>query len=280
MAIAITGADGQLGLELCQQLGPRALPLKRSQFDLTNPSQMRKVLRELRPEAVINCAAYTLVDKAETERDQAHQINATAVGTLVEVCAELSRPLVQISTDYVFGVGSSAGPHDEHAAIHPQGVYAQTKAAGEIEAARWEQHIIVRTCGLYGHAPEKPNFVKTMLRLGRERSQLKIVSDQQCTPTYVAHLAQAVQYLLDSSTWGLYHVVNQGQTTWYEFASEIFKQANIEIELLPITTEEYNAPAPRPRDSRLDTSKYQSLGGPALPHWRDALTEYLGKISH
>ncbi len=275
MVIAISGADGQLGREFCRQLGPRAVGLNRARFNLTNPAQIRSVLLEIRPEAVINCAAYTLVDKAEAEPDLCQSINADAVGHLAEVCEELDCPLVQISTDYVFGEGSGSGPHAEDAAIHPQGVYAQTKAAAEVQAARWAKHLIVRTCGLYGHAAEKPNFVKTMLRLGRERAQLKVVADQQCTPSYVAHVAQAISFLLHSQAWGLFHVVNQGHTTWYEFAEEIFRQANMRIELLPITTEEYGAPAPRPRDSRLDTSKYAATGGPELPTWQKALAEYL-----
>lgn len=273
MTIAVTGADGQLGSELCRQLGRHATPLNRAGLDLTNVEQIRKVFNDLRPQAVINSAAYTQVDKAESEPELCRKINADAVGHLAKICAELNCPLVQISTDYVFGVQSGTGPHDELSPISPESVYAQTKAEGERQAAMMPKHIIVRTCGLYGHA-DKPNFVKTMLRLGRERSQLKIVADQQCTPSYVGDVAAATLALLDQSAWGLFHVVNEGFTTWYDFAGEIFRQAKIEVELIPLTTEEYGAPAPRPRDSRLDTSKYAAVG-PKLRLWQDALAEYL-----
>jgi len=275
MSIAVTGAEGQLGIEFCRQLGTDAIALNRANFDLTQPDQLRQTLEKLQPKAIINCAAYTMVDLAESDPETCQKINADAVGILSEICNELDAPLVQISTDYVFGDDNQTGPHTEAHPIHPLGVYAQTKAAGEQQAAQFAKHIIVRTCGLYGHAPHKPNFVKTMLRLGQERSQLSIVSDQHCTPSYVVDVAAATLHLLKSSAWGLYHVVNQGETTWLDFAAEIFRQANLSVELAPITTAEYGAAAPRPKDSRLDSSKYTALAGPELPHWKEAITAYL-----
>lgn len=275
MSIAVTGANGQLGLELCRQLGSRATPLARPSFDLTDSDGMSVALRKLRPQAVINCAAYTQVDRAETEVDACRAINANSVAHLAEICNDLNCPLVQISTDYVFGDPVAAGPHGELAPINPQGVYARTKAEGETAAMSAGRNIVIRTCGLYGHTTDKPNFVKTMLRLGRERPRLTIVADQHCTPTSVIDVARAAIFLLDSSSWGLYHVVNAGYTTWFDFAAEIFHQAAISVELAPITSEEYNAPAPRPRDSRLDCTKYIAQGGPAMSRWQDALSVYL-----
>jgi dTDP-4-dehydrorhamnose reductase len=194
----------------------------------------------------------------------------------VTACRQLQCPLVQISTDYVFAGNRPPGrPWRESDEPHPQGIYALSKLHGEQQAAQWEKHFVVRTCGLYGRSPHNNNFVETMLRLGRERNHLRVVDDQHCTPTYVAHLAAAVLFLLQTENYGIYHIVNSGATTWHEFAGEIFRQARMAVELQPITTAEYGAAAPRPAYSVLDTGKYRGLGGPEMPPWREALAEYL-----
>jgi dTDP-4-dehydrorhamnose reductase len=278
MRIAVTGAGGQLGGELCRRLQQAAAPLDVPDFDLTDRELVRRALLALRPDAVINTAAFTLVDRAEQEPERCWNINATGVGYLADVCEELRCPLVQISTDYVFGDDADRRtPYCEDDPPGPQGVYGKSKLGGEQQAARWAQHLIVRTCGLYGTpGPKTPgNFVETMLRLGKERSSLRIVDDQHCTPSYVPHVARAVLFLLESGARGTFHVVNGGATTWYDFAVEIFRQAGLKIALARITTAEYGALAPRPQYSVLDTSRYRSLGGPPLPSWQDALAEYL-----
>jgi dTDP-4-dehydrorhamnose reductase len=304
MTIVVTGAYGQLGGELCRQLGSAAVPLDIDTLDLTDGPATVERIAAIRPEAVINCAAYTAVDKAESEPEKCRAVNATAVEHLVRACARLDCPLVQISTDYVFGaVPSVPRPWREDDPCHPQGVYAQTKFEGEQAAAKHEKRLIVRTCGLYARPsdPRAANFVKTMLRLGAERPELRIVDDQHCTPTFVPHLAGAILFLLGvdgescgaavsaagagatpapqgkPAPWGTYHVTNTGAATWREFAAEIFRQAGMQVAIRPITTAEYGAPAARPSYSVLDTSAYHRLGGPAMPDWKAALAEYFAE---
>lgn len=279
MNIAVTGAGGQLGGELCRRLGERAVGLDVPQFDLTDAEGVLQTLTDLRPDAVINTAAYTLVDRAEQDADRCRHINADGVARLAEACRRLDVPLVQISTDYVFGSDlNRTTPYREDDTPGPLGVYAQSKLEGEAQAAGWSKHVIVRTCGLYGRrGPQTSasNFVDTMLRLRREGKPLRIVDDQQCTPSYVPHVATAILFLLEAGHFGTYHVVNRGATTWYGFASEIFRLSGLQVPMERITTAQYGAPAPRPLYAVLDTSKYHALGGPAMPTWQDALAEYL-----
>lgn len=281
MSIIVTGAYGQLGGELCRQLGDRAVGLDIDSLDLTDGDAVHKRMLELRPGAIINCAAYTQVDRAEEEPELCRAVNAEAVGHLARACGELDCPLVQISTDYVFGASpDSARPWREDDPTAPRGVYAETKLEGERLAAQHPKHFVVRTCGLYARAGDEKakNFVRTMLRLGETRSELRVVDDQRCTPTYVPHLARALLFLLGDSgppaPWGTYHVTNTGETTWREFAIEIFRQAGLQVSVSPITTAEYGAAASRPPYSVLDANKYHRLGGPAMPDWKAAIAEY------
>ena len=274
--IAIIGANGQLGRELCRQLGARACPFARPALDVTQSSQVWRVLSELRPDAIVNCTAYTQVDKAETDLETCMRVNVDAVGHLADAAAALNCPLVHISTDYVFGADRNRKtPYCESDAPAPQGAYARSKAAGERRAADWEKHLIIRTCGLFGPSPHRNNFVETMLRLAERRDHLRVVDDQHCNPTFVNYLARAVLYLLESDAHGIFHIVSKGETTWYRFAREIFRLAEVEVSVEPITSEQFGAIAPRPHYSVLDTSKYLALGGPGLPPWQDGLAEYL-----
>ncbi len=282
MKIVVTGAYGQLGGELARQLGDDAVPLDVDTLDLTDGPAVLHRLLQLKPEAVINCAAYTQVDQAESEPQACRAVNVTAVEHLARACGRLDCSLVQISTDYVFtGDPDRAVPYREDDAPSPEGVYARTKLEGERAAARHAKHLIVRTCGLYARPsdPRANNFVKTMLRLANSRNELNVVADQHCTPSYVPHVAKAILFLAgvsrrEPAAWGTYHVVNRGETTWHDFAAEIFRQAGIEMTLHPITTAEYAAAAPRPAYSLLDSTKYHALGGPAMPTWQGALEEY------
>lgn len=283
MKIFVTGAHGQLGLQLCRLLGEEAHGTDIDTLDLTDRQAVLRTLEELRPRAVINCAAYTRVDDAEKHRDLCFGANAEAVAHLAEASTRLDIPLLQVSTDYVFGVvPRDARPWLEDDATTSQGVYAQSKLAGEQAARRNPRHFVVRSCGLYGHPARwhvGPNFVDTMLRLGRERSELQIVADQTCTPTFVRHLARAIAFLLSTEAYGTYHVTNTGAATWCEFAAAVFRLAGLSVAIQPITTEAYGAAAPRPRYSVLDTTRYHALGGPAMPCWQDALAEYLSTTS-
>jgi len=287
MKILVTGAYGQLGGELCRQLKSDAIPRDVDTLDLTRGPTVTREILELRPEAVINCAAYTQVDLAESEVGKCRAVNVQAVEHLAAVCRAIDCPLVQISTDYVFGgrqVRGKAYREDERPS--PQGVYAQSKYDGESAAGGHAKHLIVRTCGLYARPSDEKakNFLKTVLRFGRSRPELKIVADQHCTPSYVPHVARAVLALLgvtrpEPAPWGIYHVTNRGQTTWYEFAVEAFRLAGMETSLAPISTAEYGAAAPRPAYSVLDTTAYHRLGGPAMPDWKQALREYFDELT-
>lgn len=281
--IAVTGARGQLGGELCRQLGAKAVGLDLPEFDLLDYDGVRRTLLQMRPSAIVHAAAYTAVDRAEEDAERCFAVNATATGVLTEVARELDCPLLYVSTDYVFGgEPHRTEPFRENDPASPQGVYARSKYEGELKVLMWEKHFIVRTCGLYGRlGPNSPgNFVETMIRLGQTGRVLRVVDDQYCTPSYVVHVARAIGYLLSTSMYGTFHIVNDGFTTWYRFAREIFAILNQPVEIVPITTEEYGAKAPRPRFSVLDTSKYQRfVDAPPLPHWKDALAEYLQQRS-
>jgi dTDP-4-dehydrorhamnose reductase len=314
MRIVITGSQGQLGAELCRQYAAegsagltqagsedvsesgsvgsepgrvasepgRVAPvvgLDLPDFDLTDRDCVLTTLLRLRPEVIINTAAFTRVDKAEQEPALCRRVNVDGVKHLVEACRELDCTLVQISTDYVFGrdAGRTA-PYRETDEPGPLGIYGQTKLDGERLAAQWSKHFVVRTCGLYGRLGPRSagNFVETMLRLGAAGRSLRVVDDQHCTPTNVSHLAQAIRFLARTTAYGTYHVVNAGETTWYELAREILRQAGLDVPIEPITTAEYRALAPRPAYSVLDTHKYHALDRrPAMASWQDALTEYL-----
>ncbi len=288
MKIAVTGAAGQLGSELCRQLGPEAVPLTHDTLDLTRQSAVLERILGLRPDAVINCAAYTRVDQAESEPQKCRAVNVTAVEYLAGACGEIGCPLVQISTACVFsGADGRTRPYREDDPPSAQGVYAQTKLDAERAVARHVKHLIVRTCGLYA-APTQSlagNFVKTILHASRCRKTLRVVSDRHCTPSYVPHVARAVLFLVGRgavtrSAWGTYHVTNRGATTWYGFAQQIVRHAGLEVTLEPITAAAYGAAAPRPAYSVLDTAAYHRLGGPAMPDWQSALAEYFGHREH
>ncbi len=311
MAVLVTGALGQLGGELCRRLGREAVgvdvlagtdaagaaaslhvgaenrPFQLQRLDLTNRRQVLETIRRVRPAALINCAAYTAVDQAEKEPERAEAVNATAVSNLAEVCAEVDCPLIQISTDYVFGGQSLGRPWREDDQPEPQCVYAATKLRGEQAAAQWTKHIIVRTCGLYARPSDAraKNFVRTILRFARHGRTLQVVNDQHCTPSYVPHVAEAVLFLAGlgdrglPAPWGIYHVTNRGQTTWYDFAVEIVRLAGIDVPVAPITSAEYGALARRPSYSVLDTSRYHAVGGPQMPDWQTALGEYFSQQS-
>jgi dTDP-4-dehydrorhamnose reductase len=246
--------------------------------DLCDHARVREVLLRAAPEAVINAAGYTQVDLAEKEERQCMQANAEAVENLACCSAELECTLMQVSTDYVFSASTMCDrPFQESDTPSPQGVYARSKLAGEQAAACWSKHSIVRTCGLYGPLvkPSQRNFVETILRLAGRHDRLRVVNDQRCSPSYVRDIACGMLFLVQRRLFGIYHVVNHGSVTWYEFAREILKLSKITTPLDPITSNEYAAPAARPSYSVLSTAKFRALGGPALQAWESALADYL-----
>ncbi|MEY4179990.1 MAG: hypothetical protein RLY70_3564 [Planctomycetota bacterium] len=274
--IVVTGANGQLGGELCRRLGAHARSVARDEFPLEDPEAAISWLRRERPRTVVHCAAYTAVDRAETEPERCLAVNAEAVRQLVEAAREMEIRWVQVSTDYVFGADAARHwPYRETDPTGPLGVYARSKLLAEAYVATLPRHLIVRACGLYSAWPGSVNFPATILRLAGERPRLRVVADQRCSPTYAPHLAAAICFLLEREAGGLFHIAGGGETTWHEFATELLRQAGMEVPIDAITTEQFGARAARPRYSVLDCSKYLTLGGPALPPWREALAEYL-----
>lgn len=289
MAILITGASGQLGSELCARLGRCAAGLGADRLDVTDSAAVTARCESEPPDAVINCAAYTAVDRAEHDVNRCFAVNAEAVATLAATCRRLDIPLVHVSSDYVFGGDRGRmQPYVEDDAPAPLSVYGASKLAGERNAATWRRHIIVRTCGLYTAArPQQPvwNFAQTMLRLARERDVIRVVDDQICSPTYVPNLAAAVQFLMEREAYGTYHVVDRGATSWCGFAAELFRQAGLPTRVEPISTEEFVAErvrsggsvapiAPRPAYSVLDARKYERLGGPPMMAWQEGIAAF------
>ncbi len=276
--IAIVGAQGQLGFEICRLLGSEAIPLDLPEFDILDADQVMRSLRDQQVDSIVNCAAYTQVDRAEQQPEICHAVNADGVRNLALAAKNLNCPLVQISTDYVFCGYQGSEPIDEQQTPIPLGAYATSKLAGEVAARQHDQHLVIRTCGLYSNSPRASNFVLTMLRLAQSGNPLRIVDDQHCTPTCAKQLAAAVIHLLRSGTAGTYHLVNSGHTTWFEFAKTLFDACDLHPELIPISTAEFAAAAPRPRWSVLNTDKYRSHGGPAMTSWQQALRDFLNTI--
>lgn len=285
MRIALIGSTGQLGSDLLPRLqtaGHEVIPLRHADIEITDAANVATVLEPMRPALVLNTAAYNLVDKAEDEPDAAMSVNAAGPQNLARLCAAQNWRMMHISTDYVFdgATGPAFRPWTELDPAIPTGRYALSKWTGEqLVQKECTRSFVVRTCGLFGIAAlrgaGKGNFVETMLRLGRERKQLRVVDDQRCTPTSTADLADALVKLIATDGFGLYHATNSGSMTWCEFAQEIFRLAKLDVEVIPISTAEFGAKAERPSYSVLDCSKLASVIGEPLPDWRDAIARYL-----
>ncbi len=280
--IAIIGASGQLGSEFRRLLGERAIAIRHSQLEISDPLSVRQALIAADPDFVINAAAYNWVDKAEDEPQVAYAVNALGPRNLALACAERSIPLLHVSSDYVFGLDARDTPYSETDTPGPLGAYGLSKLAGEyFVRSLCPQHYVVRTCGLYGHAEAvgKGNFVKTMLRLGRERGHVRVVDDQYCTPTSAADLAEALVDLIQTEAFGLYHLTNRGQTTWYDFTREIFEIANVNATIEAISTAEFGAKARRPANSLLNCDKAAGVLHGHMPPWHDAVARYLSSLN-
>ena len=281
--IVIVGA-GQLGQELAEQLGDRATLLSHREVELTQRDSLTEVLTVLRPDVVINAAAYNLVDEAERAPDQAFAVNSLGVRGLSLVCRDLGCRLIHFSTDYVFGLdGSRSQPYSESDMPGPVNVYGVSKLAGEyFVRSLCPRHLVVRTCGLYGSkgsGGKGRNFVNTIARLGRERDRVSVVHDQICTPTSVTDLAQATCRLLETDATGVLHFTNQGSCTWHEFAVEILQGTGSSAKCSAITTAEYGGAAPRPHYTVLSTDRYEQLTGQSPRDWRESLREYLARMN-
>lgn len=284
MKIVIIGANGQLGSELVKVLSNWSLiPLTHRDVDICDFVHTHKVLTALKPEIVINTAAFHRVDDCEVQPEKAFWVNTYAVRKLAQFCAELDCCLVHISTDYVFG-GDKRTPYTEDDAPNPLNVYGVSKLAGEYFVRNiCPKHFIIRTSGLYGVAGSSGkggNFVETMIRLAKEGKPIRVVNDQVLTPTYAKDLAEKIKELMQTKAYGLYHITNSGQCSWYEFASKIFELLDLKPDFKPIASAEYGARAPRPAYSVLAHKALQRLGLADLRPWPEALEAYLKEKGH
>jgi len=288
--ILVIGRSGQVASALAGLSAIAAHQLicaGRPDVDLGSPDTLSRLLARHDPCLVINAAAYTAVDKAETERDHAFAINAEGPGNLAALCADRDVPLIHFSTDYVFD-GTATRPYREDDPTSPLGVYGASKAAGEAVIRRaCTRHLILRTAWVYSASGH--NFLRTMLRLGAERDELAVVDDQRGSPTYAADIAWAVErialaLLRDAGTaqWGTYHLTNSGETTWFGFAQEIFRlsaaKGNPAPRVRPIASRDYPTPARRPAYSVLDGAKLERAFNVSLPPWRDGVARCMALL--
>ncbi|MEE9543562.1 MAG: dTDP-4-dehydrorhamnose reductase [Thermodesulfobacteriota bacterium] len=289
MKVLITGAGGQLGAELVRLLDGEdidTLALKRSELDITDSEAVMSAIENAAPDVVINSAAYTAVDKAETDAERAFAVNAQGTANLAGAASKAGALIIHISTDFVFD-GKKTTPYIETDETGPKGVYASSKLKGEDEVKRLtKDYIIVRSSWIYGAKPQDRNFVKTILRLAGEREELRIVSDQIGSPTWTRDLAQAVLAFVKakeagSIKSGIYHFANEGEASWFELASAAIEGARrLGMELkcekvVPISTGEYPTAAPRPAYSVLDTAKIKREMNIEIPNWRSSLNSML-----
>lgn len=270
MRTLIVGAGGMLGHDVVRLAGEDAVALTRAQLDVTDAAAVASAVADARPDVVVNCAAFTDVDRAESESERATLVNGEAAGTV----AAAAPRVVHVSTDYVFD-GTAREPYVESDPVGPIGAYGRSKLAGErAVAAANPNHVIVRTAWLFGLHGR--NFVDTMLRVGAERGEAKVVDDQVGCPTYSGHLAAALLQLAASEHTGVFHVAGGGRCSWFEFAAAIFERAGLDVRLEPCTTAEFPRPAPRPAWSVLGSERAET---PALPAWQDGLDAYLAERS-
>jgi dTDP-4-dehydrorhamnose reductase len=275
----LIGSKGQLGTDLLQVLsGWEVTPFTHADFDVGDFHRTRQVVREVKPEVVLNTSAFHKVEECEDKPEKALQVNALAVRNLAQVCTDENCRLVHLSTDYVFG-GDQTTPYRETDAAHPVNVYGLSKLTGEHLVRQVSpRHLIVRSSGLYGTAGASGkggNFVELMTRLAREGKPIKVVQDQVLTPTYTGDLARQIKGLIQAGAQGLVHVTNSGQCSWYDFAARIFRLLNLHPPLAPTTTAAFGAKVRRPAYSVLAHEALQTWTGSDLRPWDQALQAYL-----
>ena len=289
MKILLTGINGQLGHQLQPLLTNigEVTAVGRENLDLADPNAISQIINQVKPEIIVNAAAYTAVDKSENEPELANAVNSIAPGIMATEAKKLGATLIHISTDYVFD-GSQSTPYTETDPTNPLGIYGKSKLAGEKAIRETDaNHIIIRTAWVYG-VYGKGNFVKTMLRVGKDREELRVVYDQVGCPTWTGDLAEAIAQIipqLNSEIYGTYHYTNSGAISWYDFAMTIFEEAKqlgfpLEVKrVVPITTAEYPTPAKRPAFSVLNSGKISQVLGKHSPYWRDGLRQMLKQLA-
>lgn len=279
MRILVTGVKGQLGYDVMNELAKRGhtgIGVDVEEMDITDAAKVEQVIKESEVEAVIHCAAYTAVDAAEDNAELCHKINAEGTENIAKVCKELDLKMIYISTDYVFN-GEGTRPWEPDDEREPLNVYGQAKYEGELAVEKYlEKYYIVRIAWVFG--VNGKNFIKTMLNLSETHDELSVVNDQIGSPTYTYDLAKLLVDMVETDKYGRYHATNEGLCTWYEFATEIFRQAGKEITVHPVTSDQFPSKARRPHNSRMSKDKLEANGFDRLPTWLDALNRYLKAI--
>lgn len=278
MKVLVTGANGQLGYDVVKELQKQNIECygaERKDFDIVDFNGTEKFIANYMPDVVIHCAAYTYVDKAEDEQGLCYLVNASATENIAEICKKINAKMLYISTDYVFD-GTKDGFYEVEDEPNPINVYGKTKLLGEQAVERiLDKYFIVRISWVFGEHGN--NFVKTMLRLGKERKEINVVADQYGSPTYTADLAPLLVEMIQTDKYGIYYATNEGVCTWAEFAEEIFKIVGMDVKVNHITTAEYPTRAQRPMNSRLSKKSLQINNFKYLKLWNDALRQFLNR---
>lgn len=283
MRALVTGVKGQLGYDVMNELAKRGyegVGVDVEEMDITDAAAVDRVIKESKVDKVVHCAAWTAVDAAEDNVEMCRKVNALGTENIAKVCKELDIPMIYFSTDYVFdGKGTRPWEPDDPV-VEPLNVYGLTKYEGEQAVEKYlDKYYIVRIAWVFG--VNGKNFIKTMLNLGKTHDTITVVNDQVGTPTYTYDLARLVVDMLEKEEYGKYHVTNEGgYISWYEFAKEIFAQAGMNVNVVPVSAEEYKAKAARPSNSRMEKKKLDEHGFDRLPAWQDALSRYLKAIEY
>ena len=284
MKLLVTGYKGQLGFDVVNEAKSRgidAVGVDIDEMDITNAQQVNDVIKAGNYDAVVHCAAWTAVDKAEEPElfDKVMEVNATGTENIVNVCKELNIPIMYFSTDYVFD-GQGTTPWNEYDNRNPLNVYGQSKYRGELAVEAYPKHFIIRIAWVFGKNGN--NFIKTMIRLGKERGAASVVNDQIGNPTYTFDLAKLVVDMIQTDKYGTYHATNSGDfISWYDFACEIFKQTGMSnVKVTPVNSAAFPAKANRPKNSRMNQTELDKNGFNRLPTWQDALARYLKEIEY
>lgn len=281
MKILVTGVKGQLGFDVvneAEKRGIEAVGVDIDEMDVINKEQVEQVIKAGNYDAVVHCAAWTAVDKGEEPElfEKVRAVNALGTKYINDVCKELDIPIMYFSTDYVFN-GEGETPWNEYDEFEPLNVYGITKGEGEKYVIENPKHFIIRIAWVFGKNGN--NFIKTMLRLGKERGAVSVVNDQIGLPTYTYDLARLVVDMIETEEYGTYHATNSGDfISWYDFAKEIFKQAGMDVEVTPVDSSQFPAKAKRPHNSRMNQTELDKHGFTRLPDWKDALNRYLKVI--
>ena len=279
--ILVTGVKGQLGFDVVKELNKRnieCIGIDKEQLDITDGESVDKYISKLKPQCVVHCAAYTAVDSAEDEKEVCRKVNVNGTENIAKICKKIDAKMIYISTDYVFD-GQGDKPFEVDGYIEPHSVYGRTKYEGELKVQKiLEKYFIVRISWVFG--VNGNNFVKTMLRLGKEKESINVVCDQIGSPTYTADLAKLLCDMTVSEKYGVYHATNEGFCSWAEFAEEIMKMANLNCSINHIITSEYPSNAVRPFNSRMSKNNLSRNNFDLLPNWKDALRRYLLDLNY